>query len=106
METENKKPKEEMTEGDKIWEEISKMQISFAGLPQQNVEKYFAKKTAMGESVLIQRLSAASVLDQILDDGLNSWVDRNGTTHQENRYVVVRIKEGVLEVSRAEKEEK
>ncbi len=91
-------------EGDKIWEEISKMQISFAGLPQQNVEKYFAKKTAMGESVLITRLSAASVLDQILDDGLNSWVDRNGTTHQENRYVVTRIKEGVLEVSRAEKE--
>jgi hypothetical protein len=92
-------------EGDKIWEEISKMQISFAGLPQQNVEKYFKKKTTMGESVLIQRLSAASVLDQILDEGLNSWTDRNGSTHYEDRYVVKKVKEGVLEVSRAEKEE-
>jgi len=102
METENKK---EMTEGDKIWEEISKIQISFAGLPQQSVEVYFKKKVAMNNRVLITRLSAASVLDQILDDGLNSWVDRNGTTHQENRYVITRVKEGVLEVSRAEKEE-
>lgn len=92
-------------EGDKIWEEISKMQISFAGLPQQNVETYFKKKTTMGESVLIQRLSAASVLDQILDEGLNSWTDRNGSTHYEDRYVVKKVKEGVLEVSRAEKEE-
>ena len=105
METENKKTKEEMTEGDKIWEEISKIQISFAGLPQQGVEKYFAKKMSLGKSVLLKRLSAASVLDQILDDGLNSWTDRNGSTHQENRYVVNRVKEGVLEISRAEKEE-
>lgn len=104
METESKKDYS-VLEGDKIWEEISKMQISFAALPQQNVEVYFSKKMAMADSVLIQRLSQASVLDQILDDGLNSWTDRNGSTHFENRYVIRKVKEGVLEVSRAEKEE-
>ena len=99
METKNKE-----LEGDKIWEEIAKMQISFAGLPQQNVEKYYQKKMSVGESVLITRSSPASVLDQILEDTLNSWTDRNSSVHHEERFVVKRVKEGMLEISRVKKE--
>jgi len=87
-------------EGDKIWEQIKDLQMSWGGLPQKSLSSFYTKYIVQKSHLIVKRTSPASALDHILDKTLNTWMDRSGSLKTEEKFLIEPMENSLVKISR------